>query len=104
VRIPKWRAHGTATYHATQNWDVIAALDYRGKQFANDDNSDTAGHVYGASDEYVLVNFKTAYTMDVGHDMKAKFSVGIDNLLDEDYYDFHPYPQRTYFANVSLDI
>ncbi len=103
-RIPQWRAHGTATYHVTKNWDAIAALDYRGKQFANDDNSDTVGHVYGASDEYVLANFKTAYTMDVGHDMKAKFSVGVDNILDEDYYDFHPYPQRTYFANISLDI
>ncbi|MBL6986383.1 MAG: TonB-dependent receptor [Methylobacter sp.] len=103
-RIPQWRAHGTATYHVTKNWDAIAALDYRGKQFANDDNSDFAGHVYGASDEYVLANFKTAYTMDVGHDIKAKFSVGVDNILDESYYDFHPYPQRTYFANISLDI
>jgi hypothetical protein len=42
--------------------------------------------------------------MDVGNDITAKFAVGIDNILDEGYYDFHPYPQRTYFATIGLDI
>ncbi len=104
VRIPQWRANGTATYHVTPDWDAIAAVQYRSKQFGQDDNSDKNWHVYGASDDYVLVNVKTAYKMNVGHGVKAKFSVGIDNLLDENYYDHHPYPQRTYFANISLDI
>lgn len=103
-RIPQWRANGTLTYHATENWDNIIAVQYRSAQFGQDDNSDRFGHVYGSSDDYVLVNFKTAYSMDVGHDITAKFSVGIDNILDEDYYDHHPYPQRTYFANIALDI
>lgn len=42
--------------------------------------------------------------MDIGNDITAKFSVGVDNILDENYYDHHPYPQRTYFANIALDI
>lgn len=104
VRIPKWRANGTLTYHTTTDWDNIVAVQYRSKQFSEADNSDKVGHVYGASDEYVLVNFKSAYKMDVGNSMTARFSVGVDNILDEDYYDHHPYPQRTYFVNVGLDI
>lgn len=104
ARIPQWRANGTATYHVTPAWDTIVAVQYRSKQFSQADNSDKNWHVYGASDDYVLVNLKSAYIMDVGHAVRLKFSVGIDNLLDEDYYDYHPYPQRTYFANISMDI
>ena len=103
-RIPEWRANGTLTYHTTQNWDNTVAVQYRSKQFGQDDNSDKSWHVYGASDDYVLVNFKSAYSMDIGNDITAKFSVGVDNILDENYYDHHPYPQRTYFANIALDI
>lgn len=104
VRIPQWRANGTATYHITSAWDAIAAVQYRSKQFDQPDNSDKNWHVYGASDDYVLVNLKSVYKMNIDDAVKVKFSVGIDNLLDEDYYDYHPYPQRTYFANISLDI
>ncbi len=104
VRIPRWRANGILTYHTTEYWDNIATVQYRSKQHTNADNSDFVGHVYGASDEYVLVNFKSAFKMDVGNDITAKFSVGVDNILNEKYYDFHPYPQRTYFASIGLDI
>jgi len=104
VRIPQWRANGTLTYHTTEYWDNSVAVQYRSKQHTDAKNSDVVSHVYGASDEYVLVNFKSAFKVDVGNDMTAKFSVGVDNILNEKYYDFHPYPQRTYFASIGLDI
>ncbi len=104
VRIPQWRANGTLTYHTLPGWDNSVAVQYRSKQQTDAKNSDVVGHVYGASDEYVLVNLKSAFKMDVGNDITAKFSVGVDNILNEKYYDFHPYPQRTYFATIGLDI
>lgn len=103
-RIPRWRANASLTYHATPEWDNTLAVQYRSSQFGQDDNSDRYGHVYGSSDDYVLMNFKTAYSIDIGHHLTAKVSFGVDNILDEDYYDHHPYPQRTYFANIGLDI
>lgn len=104
IRIPQWRANGTLTYHTTQEWDNILALQYRSKQYNQADNSDQDFEVYGSSSDYVLLNFKSAYKMDVGNGMKARFSIGVDNLLDEAYYEHHPYPRRTFFANVGLDI
>ena len=104
LRIPKYRAHVTGTYHMTPNWDAITMVDYRSRQFSQADNSDTVDNVYGSSDAHVLVNFKMAYSMDVGNDMTTKFSVGVENILDENIFDHHPYPQRTYTANISLDI
>jgi len=104
TRIPQWRANGTLTYHTTPEWDNILSVQYRSDQHINADNSDNKDRVFGASSEYVLVNFKSSYQRDIGHGIKAKFSVGVDNILDEEYFDFHPYPQRTYFASVGFDI
>jgi len=104
VRTSNWKANGSATYHLTDQWDTTLSANYRGPQYANEDNSDNTSGVYGASDEYLLLNVKTQYVQPLAHDMTATFSMGVDNLLNENYFDYHPYPQRTYFANVSLDI
>ena len=103
-RIPRWRANATATYHTTEEWDNILSVQYRNDQFSNENNDDVNQGVFGTSSAYVLVNFKTMYSLDVGHGITTRFSVGIDNILNESYYDFHPYPQRTYFANIAVDI
>lgn len=34
---------------------------------------------------------------------KAVASLGIDNLTDETYWSFHPYPQRTYVADLRVN-
>jgi iron complex outermembrane recepter protein len=104
VRTSNWKANGSATYHITDQWDTTFMANYRGPQYANEDNSDNTSGVYGASDEYLLLNVKTQYKQPLANDMTATFSMGVDNLLNENYFDHHPYPQRTYFANVSLDI
>ena len=104
VRIPRWRANGTLTYHTTEHWDNIAAFQFRSKQHNSEKNADDYGRVYGGSSEFLIVNFKSAYKMPIGNDMTAKFSVGVDNVLNEKYFDAHPYPQRTYFATIGLDI
>ena len=85
-------------------WQPLHMTDPPVRPPANEDNSDNTSGVYGASDEYVLLNVKTQYVQPLANDMTATFSMGVDNLLNENYFDFHPYPQRTYFANVSLDI
>jgi len=104
VRTPKFRVNATATYHITDNWDSSLNINYRSRQFQNEDNSDTVTGVFGSSSDYTLVNLKSSYSFEFKKDVMATFSAGIDNLLNEDYYDHHPYPQRTYFLNVALDI
>lgn len=104
TRVPQWRANGTLTYHTTLEWDNILAVQYRSNQHISSDNSDNKSNVFGSSSDYVLVNFKSSYKRHIGKGVTAKFSVGIDNILDEEYYDFHPYPQRTYFANIGFDM
>ncbi len=104
VRTSNWKLNAAATWHTTEQWDNTVSFNYRGPQYTNEDNSDNPDlRVYGSSSEYHLLNFKSMYKQPLGNDMTATISFGIDNLLDEDYYDFHPYPQRTYFARIGLD-
>jgi hypothetical protein len=42
--------------------------------------------------------------MDLGDGQTGRFTFGIDNLLDGKNYDSHPYPSRTYYASVGVDI
>jgi len=104
VRTSNWKANGSATYHITNEFQTTLSVNYRGPQYANEDNSDNTSGVYGASDEYLLLNVKSQYKQPIGNDMTMTMSVGVDNLLNENYYDFHPYPQRSYFASIALDI
>ncbi len=105
VRTSHWKVNAVATWHTLPQWDNTVSFNYRGPQYANEDNSDNPHlRVYGSSSEYHLLNFKSLYKQPLGNDMTATVSFGIDNLLDENYYDFHPYPQRTYFAQIGLDI
>jgi iron complex outermembrane receptor protein len=103
-RLPRWRANATATYHTTENWDNVLSVQYRNDQFSNENNDDVNQGVFGTSSAYVLLNFKTTYSLELSNDITTRFSVGVDNILNEAYYDFHPYPQRTFFANIALDI
>ena len=104
VRTANWKANGSATYHITDEFQTTLSANYRGPQYAEEDNSDNTSGVYGASDEYILFNVKSQYKKPIGNDMTMTVSVGVDNLLNEDCYDNHPYPQRTYFASIGLDI
>jgi iron complex outermembrane receptor protein len=104
VRTSRWKINGAATYHVSPQLDTTVSVNYRGPQFANEDNSDEVDGVYGSSDEYLLVNLKAQYKQPLSDGMTLKLSAGIDNVLNEDYYDYHPYPQRTYFVSVGLDI
>ena len=56
------------------------------------DNTDIVPHVYGAFDKYIVVDTKLHYEPS----QYLSFDFGIDNLLNEQYFLFHPFPGRTY--------
>src|SRR5262249_44151201 len=90
--VPDWRARIGFTYRPTEALAWTVAARYSGKQYSTLDNTDIVGHVYGAFDKYWVVDTKLHYepTTDLS------FDFGVDNLLNEDYFLFHPFPQRTY--------
>jgi iron complex outermembrane receptor protein len=102
-RIPKLQVNTSATYHILPVWDFSAAVRYRSDVFQRLDNSDTESNVFGGTDEYTFVDVKTSYQLPTYQNLKSTLSAGIDNVLDQNVYENHPFPQRTYFVKASFD-
>lgn len=96
IRIPDWRATLAATWHANDKMDFTLAGRYSGRQYNELDNSDTNDGVYGGTSKFLVMDAKFSYRLDKNISM----SVGVDNLNNEKYYAFHPYPQRTWMAQI----
>jgi iron complex outermembrane receptor protein len=90
--VPDWRAKAGVTYRPNENWAFTLAARYSGKQFSTLDNTDIIPHVYGAFDDYIVADMKVHYNAT----QNFSFDFGIDNLFNEQYFLFHPFPGRTY--------
>jgi iron complex outermembrane recepter protein len=90
--VPDWRATFGATYRPNESWAYTVAARYSGKQYSTLDNTDIIPHVYGAFDNYFVVDMKIHYNAT----KNFAFDFGIDNLFSEQYFLFHPFPGRTF--------
>ncbi|MCB1876412.1 MAG: TonB-dependent receptor [Chromatiales bacterium] len=98
-RTPRWRSNLLGTWHVTTRLDSSLGIRYASDSYGNLDNSDRTDRVYGAQDKYLFVDLKANYRIDP----RVKLSFGIDNLTNEIAYVAHPWPQRTYYLQGSLD-
>ncbi|MDP1933142.1 MAG: TonB-dependent receptor [Gammaproteobacteria bacterium] len=98
-RMPEWRGNLLLTYHLRSNWDAGINLQYASDSFGRNDNRDRQDGVYGAQDSYTRLGFKSTYNFSNG----VALGFGVDNVTNEISYVAHPWPGRTYYANVSYD-
>jgi iron complex outermembrane receptor protein len=96
--VPTWRTTLGATYHISDPLSLTIAGRYQSKIFATLDNTDTVPNVYGAFDPFFVVDVRAQYKIDE----RASIAFGIDNLNNEKYHLFHPFPQRTYVLQGRL--
>lgn len=99
-RVPRWRSTVYATYKPDARWAFTVAARYSGKQYSNLDNSDVNAFAYFGASKYFTVDFRVRYQID--KQWSAAF--GIDNANNYQYWNFHPYPQRTYTAELRFDL
>jgi iron complex outermembrane receptor protein len=90
--VPDWRSTFGITYRSNDNWTYTVAARYSGKQYSTLDNTDTISHVFGAFDNYFVVDMKIHYKATENF----AFDFGIDNVFNEQYFLFHPFPGRTF--------
>lgn len=70
-----------------------------GKQFNTLDNSDPSSHAYTGTSPFFVVDLRAKYR----HDAHWSAAPGVDNLGDRTYWNFHPYNQRTWVAELRYD-
>jgi iron complex outermembrane receptor protein len=90
--VPDWRAKFGVTWRPNDSWAYTVAARYSGKQYSTLDNTDRVPHVYGAFDNFFVVDLKVHYSAT----KSFAFDFGIDNLFNEQYFLFHPFPGRTF--------
>lgn len=90
--VPDWRSKFGVTYRPNESWAYTVAARYSGKQYSTLDNTDRIPHVYGAFDNFFVVDMKVHYNAT----KNFAFDFGIDNLFNQQYFLFHPFPGRTF--------
>jgi iron complex outermembrane receptor protein len=99
-RVPVWRATALASYRFTPALMASLGARYSGTQYSTLNNADINGFAYMGSSRYFTTDLRLRYQ--VARQWTASF--GIDNFNNEKYWNFHPYPQRTYVAELKFDL
>ena len=94
--VPDWRDTVQAIWRPNDRVSLSGSARYQGKMYSTLDNSDVIPGVQGAFDPFFIVDVHARYRfMDA-----VAAEVGVDNLTDFKYFEFHPFPGRTFIASL----
>lgn len=99
-RVPRWRATAVMSYQPDAAWTYTLGARYSGTQYGQLDNSDVNGFAYMGFSKFFVVDARVRYQID----KRWSTAVGVDNLNNRKYWAFHPYPQRTFMAELKYDL
>lgn len=95
-RVPVWRATALVSYRFDPAWTGTFGARYSGNQFSTLNNADVNGFAYQGSSKYFTTDVRVRWQAS----KQWSAALGIDNLNNYQYWNFHPYPQRTYVAEL----
>ncbi|HEU4550641.1 MAG TPA: TonB-dependent receptor [Rhizomicrobium sp.] len=95
-QLPKWRANAVATYRIGR-WAFTLGARYSDRSFGTIDNSDPVSNSWQGFAGYLVVDARAQVKVDDNWTLSA----GIDNLNNDKYFLFHPFPQRTLMMEVN---
>lgn len=98
--VPRWRATLVGTWRPDDAWAFTLAARYSGRMYSTVDNTDNTPQVFGAFDRFLVIDARAHWQLDE----RWSASFGIDNLGDETYFLYHPFPQRTFVADIKLKL
>jgi iron complex outermembrane receptor protein len=98
--IARWRATALASYRFDDRWTASLGARYSGPQYRTLNNSDVNGFTYMGVSKFFTVDARVLWRID--KHWSAAF--GVDNLNNYKYWNFHPYPQRSYLAELKFDL
>ncbi len=98
--IPRWRGALLASHKLDEHWAVSLGARYSGTQYRTLNNSDVNGYTYMGVSPYFTVDARVRYAIS----KQWTAAVGIDNLNNYKFWNFHPYPQRSYSVELRFDL
>jgi len=98
-RVPKWRANASVRYSPGADWTLAANFRHQSTPDRNIENNSTSlCDTFYCVSTFSFVDLKA--TKRFG---SFALSAGVDNLLDEKAFVYHPYPGRTFVLSFKWD-
>jgi iron complex outermembrane receptor protein len=94
--VPTWRATLAATYRPDAKWAITAAARYSSRLYSTVDNTDVNTNTYQGFGSFLVLDARVHYQFD----KHWGAALGVDNLNNRKYYLFHPFPERTFYADL----
>lgn len=95
-QVPEWKATLVGTWRPVDGISLTAAGRYASRLYGTLDNGDAVGNTYGGFYKYLVVDLRA----EIRAGEHLTFGLGIDNVNDDRYFLFHPFPQRSFQADV----
>lgn len=90
--VPHWKGNAVVTWRASERTSLTAAFRFASRNYATLDNSDSVGQTYQGFWKYAVVDLRARFAV-TDH---FEFAVGVDNVNNNKYFLFHPFPQRNF--------
>jgi iron complex outermembrane receptor protein len=95
--VPRWKATAVVTWRPDPVVSLTTAARMTSRNYGTLDNSDIVGNTYQGFDKYFVVDVRALFHVT----QKVDFALGIDNINNDKYFLFHPFPQRSFTAQMN---
>ena len=94
--MPRRRATLVATWHEIARASFTLAARYASRSFGTIDNSDPVSHTFQGFENYFVLDARADFRVSR---RIWNAAIGVENLGNDQYYLFHPFPQRSLTAS-----
>ncbi|MBS0480374.1 MAG: TonB-dependent receptor [Proteobacteria bacterium] len=98
--VPEWKATAVATWRPVDGVALTAAGRYASRMYGSLDNSDVVGNTYQGFYKYLVIDLRAQFSVAKNYTL----GIGVDNVSNVKYFLFHPFPQRTFHADLTIKL
>lgn len=98
--IPKLRATFVGIWRFDDAFNISLAGRHSGQQYGTLDNSDVITSAFNGINSFSVLDARANYRFN----QHARLSLGVDNLADRMYSNGHPFPARSWVAELKLSL
>ena len=96
--VPEWKANAVATWRPVDGVALTAAARWSSRMYGQIDNSDVVGNTYQGFYKFFVVDLRAQFQVAKNYTL----GIGVDNVNNDRYFLFHPFPQRTFHADLTI--
>jgi iron complex outermembrane receptor protein len=98
--VPEWKATLVATWRLVDGVSLTAAGRYASRMYGQLDNNDVVGNTYQGFYKYLVADLRAQFVVGKNYTL----GIGVDNIGNDRYFLFHPFPQRTFHADLTIKL